>query len=336
MKGRSDTAGAARRRVTREDVARLAGVSVPVVTYTLNGGPKNVSPPTRERVLDAVARLGYRPNAAARALRRGHSEMLGIIVPTLDNALFAALAHEVEMAAGARGITLIVLSSASGEVADGLDRLAARQVDGVLVATPVRSADIAAIEASGLPAVLLNQASAIDGLPAIGVDLYDGARQAVAHLIERGHREIAYLGPTAGDQRRLDGWRDALRASGLRTNAVLETAFTRESGLSSGEALLDLFPRPTALFACSDQIALGALLALHQHGLDVPEMMAIASFDDSSDARYSWPPLTSVRQPLAAMAGEAVSRLLDDSSSGAQGPGAFHLHSVELVVRESS
>lgn len=329
----SSTPPARPRRVTREDVARLAGVSVPVVTYALNGGPKNVSAATREKVVAAVAQLGYRPNAAARALRRGRSELLGIIVPNLANPLFAALAHEVEIAAGARGITLIVLSAPPGEIAAGLDRLAARQVDGVLVATPLRSTDIAAIELTGIRTVLLNQPAAIDGISTIGVDLYGGARLAVDHLVERGHTRIAYLGPATGDQRRHEGWSDAMGAAGLDTSQVLDSPFTRDGGYACGLQVLALDPRPTAVFASSDQIALGALRAFHEAGVRVPEDIAIVSFDDSPDALYSWPPLTSVRQPVSMMADEAVARLLDEGPTFEQ---HFHQFPVELAVRASS
>lgn len=341
-----------RRRVTREDVARLAGVSVPVVTYALNGGPKNVSPATRAKVMAAVSQLGYHPNAAARALRRGRSELLGIIVPSLDNPLFAALAHEVEAATSAQGITLIVLSSAPGQIRGALDRLAARQVDGVLIATPVRSNDIAAIELSGLPTVLLNQPSAIEGIDVIGVDLYGGARQAVEHLVQQGHQSIAFMGPATGDQRRREGWYDVLTAAGLQAEHAFDAPFTREGGYAAGRQLLQASPRPTALFASSDQIALGALRAFHEAGVSVPEELAIASFDDSPDAEYAWPALTSVRQPVAEMAADAVALLLDDdgrSAAAAEGhrhdsePGAgrsprksFHQYSVELVIRASS
>ncbi|MGP9693338.1 LacI family DNA-binding transcriptional regulator [Brachybacterium sp. AOP25-B2-12] len=323
----------ARRRVTRQDVARLAGVSVPVVTYALNGGPKNVSPATRDKVLAAVDQLGYRPNAAARALRRGRSELLGIIVPNLANPLFAALAHEVEVAAGSRGVTLIVLSASPGEVAAGLERLAARQVDGVLVATPVRSGDIAAIEVTGLPTVLINQPGAIEGIPAIGVDQYGGARLAVDHLVAQGHRDIAYLGPASGDQRRHEGWRDAMGAAGLAPVRVVETPFTREGGYLAGRTVLASTPRPSAVFASSDQIALGALRAFHEAAIDVPGDIAVASFDDSPDAAYAWPPLSSVSQPIGRMAREAVGRLLD----GVPADGTpFQQFPVELVVRRSS
>lgn len=319
-----------RKRVTRVDVARLAGVSLPVVSYALNGGPKNVSAATRARVLDAVDRLGYRPNAAARALRRGRSELLGFVVPNVANPLFATFAREVELAAAARGVTVIVLSAPAGEVHVAIDRLAAHQVDGILVATRMQASDIAALERAALPAVLLNQPAAIAGIPTFGVDLYGGARAAVEHLVERGHARIAYLGPDDADSRRLQGWRDVLTAHGLASGPVIDTEFSRSGGFAAAARLLASYPDVTALFASSDQIAVGAVLALHQHGVTIPAQMAIVSFDDSPDAEYAWPPLTAVRQPTDRMAAAAVARLLD-----ADGPEHVRFP-VELIVRAST
>lgn len=319
-----------RKRVTREDVARLAGVSVPVVSYALNGGPKNVSPATRRRVMEAVARLGYRPNAAARALRRGRSSLLGFIVPNVANPLFATFAHEVELAASAHDVTVIVLSAPVGEVHVAIDRLAAHQVDGVLVATRMQTSDIAALERAQLPAVLLNQPSAIDGVPTFGVDLYGGARAAVEHLVDGGRTAIAYLGPDESDSRRLQGWRDSLAARGLAEGPVMDAAFTRRGGHIAATRLLAEHPQTTAVFASSDQIAVGALLALHEHGIRIPEQMAIVSFDDSPDAEYAWPPLTAVRQPIDRMAAAAVARLLDST-------GPDHVRfPVQLIARAST
>lgn len=324
------SAGSVARRVTRADVARLAGVSAPVVTFVLNGGPKKVSDKTRERVLDAVSQLGYQPDAAARALRRGRSDLIGIIVPSIANPLFASLAHEVEEVASARGLTPMIVSAATNEVGLAVDKLAAHRVDGVLIATPMAAADIAALERSRLSAVLVNQSGAVPGTTTFGVDQYGGARIAVEHLIEQGHEGIAYLGPESGDVRRRSGWADALRSRGLPPGPSIVTTFSRESGYDSGQALLDAHPDVTAAFATSDQIALGALLAFHEAGRSVPGDIALVSFDDSPDAQFAWPPITAVHQPLRRMARDAVERLL-------AGPTDEHReYEVGLQVRAST
>lgn len=322
--------GSPRRRVTREDVARLAQVSVPVVSYVLNNGPKNVSPATRERVLDAVSRLGYQPNAAARALRRGRSDLLGFVVPSIANPLFAAFALEVEQAAAERGATVITLSARAGEVSVALERLASHQVDAVLIATGLHSADVAAVERSGIDTVLLNQPSSVPGIPTFSIDLHGGVRSAVAHLLDLGHVHVAYLGPSDGDPRRYTGWVDALAARGIEPGPHVSTEFSRTSGHDAARRLLELPDRPTAVFASSDQIAIGALLAFHEAGLRVPHDMAVASFDDSPDARFTWPPLTAVHQPLGEMARDALDLIFH-----AQGP-RERMYQARLVVRAST
>lgn len=324
------TAANARKRITREDVARLARVSLPVVSYVLNDGPKNVSPHTRERVLDAVARLGYQPNAAARALRRGRTDLLGFVVPTIANPLFAAFAFEVARAASAHGATVITLSARAGGVHVALDRLATHQVDGVLIATGMHASDIAALERSGLNAVLLNQPSAVPGIPTFGVDLYGGARAAVSHLVAQGHTSVAYLGPADGDPRRREGWLDALTSHGLEPGAHVPVEFTRAAGYAAIAELLERAPKTTAIFASSDQIAIGALLALHERGVRVPDDVAVASFDDSPDAQYTWPPLTAVHQPLRAMADDALALILKNEGD------RDRVYEGRLVVRAST
>lgn len=319
-----------RKRVTRADVARLARVSLPVVSYVLNDGPKNVSDETRQRVMDAVRALGYQPNAAARALRRGKSSLLGFVIPNIGNPLFATFAREVEIAAARHDVTLMTLSAPVGSVHQAIERLAAHQVDGVIVATQVRVTDIAAIERSLLPAVLLNQLLAFDGIPTFGVDLYGGARTAVDHLVSLGHAVIGYLGPDDASSRRLQGWRDALRSHGLREGPIAHSGFTRSEGYEAARSLLAARDDVTALFASSDQIAVGALRALHEAGLAVPDEIAMVSFDDSPEAEYAWPPLTAVSQPIRQMAEDAVDRVLG-------GAGAEHRrYDVELVVRAST
>jgi len=319
-----------RRRVTREDVARLAQVSVPVVSYVLNNGPKNVSPRTRERVLDAVNRLGYQPNAAARALRRGRSDLLGFIVPSIANPLFAAFALEVEQAAAVRGATVITMSARAGEVRTALERLSSHQVDAVLIATGLHTTDVAAVVQSDANAVLLNQPSSVPGIPTFSVDLHGGVRAAVNHLLDVGHETVAYLGPSDGDPRRYAGWADALAARGAAPGPHIPSPFSRSGGYDAAATFLDLAERPTALFASSDQIAIGVLLRLYEAGIRVPDDVAVASFDDSPDARFTSPPLTAVHQPLREMAEDALALILDGT-----GP-KERQYDAELIIRAST
>lgn len=171
------TVQAPRGPVTRKDVARYAGVSTAVVSYVVNGGPKKVAPATEAKVQDAIRVLDYRPNAAARALKLGSSETLGLIVPDNSNPFFSLLAHAVEDAAAERGYALL-LTNSDGNISKerrNVRNLAARQVDGVLLASVLFQPDLEDLEKADIPWVLLNQDREVAGVNSIGVDLLVGA-----------------------------------------------------------------------------------------------------------------------------------------------------------------
>lgn len=321
-----------RRRVTRDDVARYAGVSTAVVSYTLNSGPKKVAPATKARVQEAIRVLGYRPNAAARTLKLGSTKMLGLIVPDSSNPFFAQFGHALEDAAAERGYALIIVNSdgPGEELIQSIRNLASRQVDGMLITAQVAMADLAAISEASTRTVLLNQSSAVEGISAIGPELYEGAHTAVRHLIQHGHTRIGFVGdPRASDERQR-GWRDALTAAGLAAGPIAGASFSREGGYAAGHTLLASEGRPTAVFVSSDMQAVGVLRAMHEAGITLPDEMAIVSFDGSPDSEYSWPALTTVRQPVTAMAVDAIERLVAKAA-----PTRFTRYPTELIVRQS-
>lgn len=311
-------------RVTRADVAKRAGVSTAVVSYTLNG-TKKVSEATQARVLEAVRALGYRPNAAARALKLGSMAQLGLIVPGVLNRFFADLTDQVEQVAAAHGLALMVTSARHG-MASAIGHLAARQVDGVLIATDVEAADLTPLATLGIPAVVLEKR--LDGVACVRADRYQGARVAVEHLLWHGHRRVAFVGPNEGGRRQ--AWIDASSAAGLAAEPMVTSDFTREGGYRAGAALAAAPDRPTAVFVSSDEQAIGVLLALHEAGARVPDDIAVASFDGSQESAYCWPPLTTAAQPLAAMVRIAVDHLVAPGS----GPLDVKLP-TELIVRSS-
>lgn len=323
--------------VTRKDVARYAGVSTAVVSYVVNGGPRNVSPATEARVRDAIAVLDYRPNAAARALKLGSSRLLGLILPDNSNPFFTELAHAVEQEAEALGYAVLLTNSDGSRAREQahVRNLAARQVDGVFLASVQFDPDVAALEVADIPVVLLATNKAAPGFASVGTELREGARAAVEHLIGHGHTRIALaMGNTAAggvDDREL-GWLDALTDAGLGEGPIVRSLFTRAGGYAAGQRLLASADRPSAVFISSDMQAIGILRALHEAGLTLPEDMAIVSFDGSTDAEYSWPALSTVKQPVRAMAEAAVSALVG------QDKGAPSRHGViasELVLRRS-
>ncbi|MFT4051819.1 MAG: LacI family DNA-binding transcriptional regulator [Microbacterium sp.] len=309
------TPATAKPAATRNDVARLAGVSSAVVSYVVNGS-KHVSPTTEARVREAIAMLGYRPNRAARALRLGSSETLGMVVPDSTNPFFATLAHAVEQAAAERGYDLLVANAADSVTMERrhVDHFATRQVDGLFLCPSTSEPDLRALEKADIPAVLLNQYVATPGVDSVSVDLSLGTRLAVEHLAEHGHSAIGLVIGTnsdnAVDPRELS-WHATISRLGLSAAPVFRHPFSRSGGYDAGRELLQDTVHPSALFVGSDRQAVGVLKALHEAGVRVPEDIAIISFDGSEDAEFSWPPLSTMAQPVDEMARAAVSALID-------------------------
>jgi LacI family transcriptional regulator len=312
-------------------------VSPAVVSYVVNDGPKRVAPATEARVHDAIRVLGYRPNAAARALKLGSSEMLALVTPDNSNPLYAQLARMVEEAADEFGYVML-LANSDGLLAKQrrhLRNLSSRRVDGVVLASVVSEPDLTDLVSAGIPCVLLDQQTPTAGFAAVGVDLRGGARLAVDHLIEHGHSNIGLaIGSTTAnetDGREL-GWLDSLTAAGLQEGPIARATFDREGGYAAGKRLLAGADRPTAIFVSSDLQAVGLMRALREAGVSAPEDIAIVSFDGSAESEYTWPALTSVQQPIGAMAAAAVAALVKADRAE---PPEHVVFSVELIVRQS-
>lgn len=317
--------------MTRRDVARLAGVSDAVVTYTLNGAAP-VAVGTAARVRDAIRVLGYTPNASARALRMGTSKLLGVIVPDATNLFTADLCRAVDRAARAEGYDVLTMYSGGDHARIGelVQVLASRQVDGVLLALVVDEQDVTVLDASGLVWAVLNPTEAVPGARGVGVDLEEGARIATEHLLWHGYRSVGFVGPSK--DARIVGWRAALEAAGVEPGPIFECDFTREEGYRAGIEVAARSHELDAVFIGSDMIANAALRAIHEGGLDVPGDLAIVSFDGSAEAEYSWPALTTVYQPIGALAVRALDHLLGRQP---QQPGTIALLRGELVIRSS-
>lgn len=321
-----------RKAATRSDVARYAGVSSAVVSYVLNNGPKPVAPATRERVLDAVAALHYRPNASARALKRGVADMIGMIVPDSRNPFFAGFVHAIEHAASRRGLTVLVLNSDSRRQ-DGsghISALAAHQLDGLVVADTLSEEERALVMSLGVTVVLVNQFRPDSRVVSIGVDFYSAAKDAVAHLAEHGRKRIAFVGGDPAVDERERGWIDAIGEAGLTPGPRLRGAFSIEAGYAAGVELAGQRDQFDAVFVASDQLSMGLMAALHEAGIAVPGDVALASFDGASASRYLCPPLTTVMQPVDDMAEAAIDAVLDDSG----GP-SFVDFPTTLIRRQS-
>ena len=297
---------------------------------------------TRLRVEAEVARLGYAPNAAARSLTTSRTSTVGVVLPDIWGEYFSEVIRGIDLTARQAGYHVLVSSSHS-DAAETRDVLRAMhgRVDGVLVMSPHGPPRL--LEEAlppGLPVVLLNAAPGTSR-PALSVDNRGGARAMVAHLLSRGHRRLALVtGPPSnldsGERRR--GCRDALRAAGLDPDATteIEGDFGEESGEAAGEAILGLAPRPTAVFAANDSMAVGVLRALRKAGVRVPEEIAVAGFDDIPIARFASPPLSTVRHDIRKLGERAMARLLEELRGGDSSRAAREVLAYRLVLREST
>jgi LacI family transcriptional regulator len=317
-------------------------VSVATVSRVLNGkGP--VRAETRRRVLAVVAGMGFVPHSAARSLSTRRSMTIGVLLPDMHGEFFSELVRGMDLQARAAGYHLLVSSSHSdaAETAAVLQALHGR-VDGLLVMTPaLGGAWLRESLPRRVPVVLINDAGDDASRDSLRIDNRLGAKLAVRHLVELGHRNIAIVAgppPNADAAERLLGYREALREAGLRADLRLELPgdFGEESGARAGALLAQLVPRPTAVFAANDSMAIGCLAALRARGLRVPDDVSLVGFDDIPIARYLTPPLTTVQVPIAELGRRAMSRLLSAVERGTAGGGEHEVIAPTLTLRAST
>ena len=323
------------------DVARASKVSIATVSRVFNESPL-VSDATRRRVRAVASKLGYWPHGIARSLITNRTHTLGVVMPDLFGEFFSEVIHGMDLAGRERGFHLLVTrsSSSADELAAALRAMRGR-VDGLIAMTPDFDASPALRQtAGGVPTVLMVPEAAVAGCDSVSIANAEGAGQLVKHLIGLGHRTIAII---AGPERnidarqRRDGYRAALAEAGVKPSPQLEFRgdFTEESGYDAAHELLRRRTRPAAIFAANDYMAVGALGALHDAGIPVPEEIAVAGFDDIPLARYLIPALTTVHVDLLALGRRAVGLLLDRREREGAGATRHEVVATSLVVRRS-
>lgn len=334
-------------KVTRDDVARLAGTSTAVVSYVINNGPRPVAPATRERVLAAIKELGYRPDRVAQAMASRRTDLIGMIVPDARQPFFAEMAHAVEQAAAERGKMVLVGNSdyVDEREVHYLRAFLGMRVAGLILVSQGPSEHAAAeIDAWDARVVLLHRRpEAIEDV-AVVTDDVGGAQFATRHLLDHGYPYVACLGgvestPTVGDPvtDHVEGWRRAMREAGRPTDGRLfQAPYNRYDAYRVALGLLSGPDRPPAIVCATDDQAIGVLRAARELRIDVPGELAVAGFDDVKEAALTDPPLTTVASDRQAMARAAVDLVLDEGlRAGGLRKERLKQFPSRLVVRRS-
>jgi len=308
---------------TIKHVAARAGVSFTTVSHVLNG-TRRVSDSARERVERAIAEMGYAPSAVARALKMSETGIVGVLVPNITNPFFAELTRGIEDCCRRTDYSVFLCNSDDDPVRQSryLQTLLERRVDGLLLAAAAGEASALAQRLTGarVPTVVVDRHIAGLAADLVRVDHEAGARLAVEHLMQLGHRAIACLSGPSGfavSRARVAGWRDALARSGIAPEPgwLLEGDFSAAAGHALARQLLargDL----TAIFASNDLLAIGALRAAAELGIAVPAALSVIGFDGIDLGAYSYPALTTVGHPIRAMGESAAQVLIERIAAG--------------------
>jgi LacI family transcriptional regulator len=327
---------------TIEDVARAAGVSAMTVSRVINRG-KNVRESTRAAVLEAIEQLSYSPNTAARSLAAGQATHIGLLYANPSAAYLAQFLIGALHAARSAGVHLVIESCESedaDEQAEVTRRFATSDVEGVVLPPPLSESQpiMAELDAMGIPVVTVAMGAPREDSLNVRIDDHAAAMEMTRHLLDLGHRRIGFIKGHPNhiaSHDRYRGFCDALSGAGIEADKapVEQGYFSYRSGLTAGERLLARADRPTAIFASNDD------MAAHRMGLVVPDDVSIVGFDDTALATSVWPELTTVKQPIAAMAEAALELLIADLRSRRGGtPRKFteRVLSHAMIIRESS
>ena len=329
-------------RPTIQDIARRAGVSTAVVSHVINDHPGHVSAETRRRVREVVEALGYRPLGVAKSLRRRESRALGLVISDTTSALFAPVVRGVEAIAAREGYQVLLVNAETvAAEREALAALTAHPVDGLIfMSISQRQESRHLADTDGLPVVAINRYGGPSELVRILWDDRNGARAAIQHLLDLGHRRIGLIGGPRGRlsaTRRLQGYTAAHRAAGLAVDPrlIITGDYTVEAGLNGVRRLLELSSPPTAILAANDTMAMGALRGTQAAGLRCPDDVAVVGIGDPPFMAFAAPPLTTVALPVEEAGRRAAERLLERIRGG-ETSSRTELLPCTLIARESS
>lgn len=339
---------------TLSDIAATIGVAPMTVSRVVNG-TGYVSDETRERVMQVVAEMNYRPNGLARNLKRQRTETVGLVLGDISNPYSTEIANAVREGLSARGFNLFICISEHSAKEDiaAFDSLVDHNVDGMIVATRSNKEGderLAGIADRNVPVVVVGRDFHHNLVDSIAADNFSGGFDATRHLIDLGHKRIGFIGASysnRGNLKRLQGYLAALTEHGLAVDERLITGrketisevpgySTEAMGYEGMKRLLSLPKRPTAVFARNDFTAVGAMTAIKEAGLEIPADIAIVGFDDTPLAIHTLPPLTTVRQPMRLQGQLAAELLLNRISDKEVFKSENRILECELIVRQST
>lgn len=331
--------------VTIKDVAKKAGVHPSVVSRVLNKDVTlKIKKETRERILLIVEELGYVPNHSARNLKRNETMMIGMIIPDFSNPVYSSIIHGAESKAAEEGYNLLVYSKDQKGIENKyFSHLIEGRIDGLLVAvSEFEDKDILELAELDKPFVLVNRF--VEGIDNhVVLDDERAGYMAVEHLIKLGHKKIAHItGPieTGTGLKRYEGFEKGLQDAGIELNAeyIRKSTYTMKSGYDKMNDLLKLEEPPTAVFAGNIMISLGAMRAVQEKGLKIPEDVSIIGIHDVAFAPALNPPLTTIRMPLYEMGEAAVQKIIENIRGKASNKDmkGITIEGGELIVREST
>ncbi|ADC48831.1 transcriptional regulator involved in carbon catabolite control [Alkalihalophilus pseudofirmus OF4] len=288
------------------DVAREAGVSMATVSRVVNGNP-NVKPATRKKVLEAIERLGYRPNAVARGLASKKTTTVGVIIPDISSIFFAELARGIEDIATMYKYNIILCNSDQNKDKEIhlINTLLEKQVDGIVfMGGQITEEHAEQFKRSPVPVVLAATLDTNKEIPSVNIDYKQAVYDAITHLIEQGHTQIGMVSGTLDDPvngyQKFAGYRAALEDAKIAFNEDLIAIgdYTYDSGIEAMESLLNLEQKPTAIFASTDEMALGVIHGAQDRGYNIPQDFEILGFDNTRLATMVRPTLSTVVQPM--------------------------------------
>lgn len=342
--GHPITGPRSRKKPTQFDVARLADVSQATVSQVLNSQSKlTISTETKAKVVDAIAKLGYVPNRTAQSLRSQRTYTIACLIPDITNPFYPAVERGILDVCDKHGYDVLTFNSdGQRKKEDSFLRLLQEgRVDGAIGAFfHLNATHFAGLLEAGMPVVRLEAvAKRIGDLPLdnVFVDNIAAAEAATNYLLAKGNVRIAFIGREAGPQfARLQGYRQALRVQGMREILIGADDFTEEGGHDAMQKLLETFPRPDAVFAANDLLAVGALIAARQAGVEVPRDLSIMGFDDIPIAKLTSPSLTTVAQPQKLIGSRAAELLFERLLGSEQSSGRNEELPFELIIRDSA